>query len=331
MRSPSRRILIGGTILAVTVVAATIAYRLLGWTWLEAVYMVVITVGTVGYGERSQISPAGQLVTIGLIVVGIAASGYTLGGLLQLLAEGELERYLGRRRMTREAARLNDHVIVCGYGRLGRVVCDELRRKNRSVVVIDVDETLTSAAIAAGHVALAGDAADEAVLKAGGIDRARFLVAALPNDAQNVFITLTARNMNPNVRVIARGEQPTTERKLLQAGAQRVVLPASIGGQRIAAMVTKPALVELLEIGAGATALDIEVDEHVIASGTPDAETTIEAFAARHAGLLILALRPVNGAPVFKPTPETKLAAGDTLYLVGPTEVLARLAGGGAR
>ena len=192
MNVPLRRIRRGAILLGLILAASIVGYRMLGRSWLDAAYMVVITVGTVGFGEHSDLPPAEQLWTMAVIIFGISASAYTIGAILQFITEGEIEKVLGARRMTTEIRSLHQHVVVCGFGRMGQMLTQELRRSKQPFVVIDDDPQRVALAETLEYLAYNGDATEEEVLLAVGVERAKTLVVALPNDAASVFITLTA-------------------------------------------------------------------------------------------------------------------------------------------
>ena len=250
---------------AFVIVTATIGYVLMGWTPMDAFYMVIITVFAVGYGEVSPIkSPQSQIWTILVILSGWSAVVFTLGGVIKSVTEGELQRarFLVRKQRTME--QLENHVIICGYGRMGQALASELRENEIAFVVIDRDEERIAQIEADGFLSVRGDATDESVLERVGIERAATLATVLPQDALNVFITLTARSLSPRVRIIARGEQLSTERKLIHAGANEVILPATIGALRIAHSIIEPTVASLMrEIGGNLDlrGLGVEIDE----------------------------------------------------------------------
>lgn len=248
MQSTSvNKVLIGAAVFVLSSVVAVVGYWIAGWSLLEAIYMVTITIYGVGYGEVRPIEGTGlRVFTIGVIIAGCTSAIYVLGGLVQMIAEGELNRVLGARRMTKGIEKLAGHVIVCGYGRVGRILAEELAEAKQSFVAIDTDQERLREAEEAGMYVILGDATDENVLESAGIERARVLATVLSDDAANVFITLTARELNPDVEIIARGESPSTEKKLLRSGATRVVLPAAIGASRIARLITRPSIEDLL-------------------------------------------------------------------------------------
>ena len=279
--------------------------------------MVVITVATVGYGEVSHLSPGEQVLTIGVIVFGISAAVFTLGGFIQMMMEGEIERTLSHGRAARAIERLEQHVILCGYGRIGQILAQELSGAKHPFVVIDSDAAALAEAESLGYLALLGDATEEQVLISAGVAKARCVVTALPNDAANVFITLTARNLNRETQIIARGEYQTTEKKLYQAGANRVVLPAAIGALRMAAMITRPSTIELMELVAGQSVLDVEVDELAVAPVSSLCGKSIANIEARRThGLLIVAVKN-RGQMTFNPGAEVVFEPGDRIIVMG--------------
>lgn len=321
MSSPLRRVRTGAIVLAVVFTVAVISYRLAGRSWLDAVYMVVITISTVGYGETSSLEPAQKWVTMLVILFGISAAVFTVGGVLQMMMEGEIQRAMHLGRTTRAIDKLERHVIVCGFGRIGQILAQELSSKKLPFVVVDNNPEAIAEAQRLDYLVLQGDATDEAVLVSAGVSRASTLVAALPNDAASVFIALTSRNLNRTLNIIARGEFQTTEKKLLQAGANRVVMPAALGALRMAAMVTRPSTVELLELTAGQRSLDVEVEELVIGAGsTLKGRTPLDAIARRQHKLLVVAVKAAQGELIFNPGLEVTFQAGDTIIVMGRVE-----------
>jgi voltage-gated potassium channel len=320
-----RRIRRGALVLAVILAASVYGYRLLGRSWLDALYMVVITVATVGFGEHSELPPAEQLLTIAVILFGISAWVYVVGGFFQWMTEGELEKVLGARRMTSEIQHLQQHVIVCGFGRMGQMLAHDLRHDKQCFVVIENDPQRVVLAQSLEYLVYNGDATEEDVLTSVGIERAKTLVVALPNDAASVFIALTARNLNRSLQIIARGEQPSTQKKLVQAGADRVVMPATIGAQRIAAMITRPSTVDLLELVAGPKTLDVEINEWVIPAASVIVGRTVDQVEARRRHqLLVVAVRRASGNLLFNPDGDFAFAAQDTIIVMGRRDDLDR-------
>lgn len=299
----------------------------MGYMWLaeasllEAVYYFVITVSTVGYGEQSTVGPQLQLFTIVVILVGVVSAGYLVGLFVQSVVEGKIDQALGVLRMEQQIQNLRRHAIVCGFGRLGRTIALELRRRGKPFVVVDNDPELVEAAREEGIVSMVGDATDEDVLLEAGIERAETIVIALRSDADNVFLTLTARNLQPDLRIIARGEQVATEKKLRQAGANQVVLPAVIGGRRMAALVTRPNAAEMLEHFTNHEKIDVDLEELKILPESPLVGKTVRDTAARQRhNLLIVGIRRAEGTMLFNPDPDDQFEADDTLVVLGRDE-----------
>jgi voltage-gated potassium channel len=325
MRSPLERVRLGLFLLAAIFAAAVTGYRLAGYPWIEAVWMVVITIASVGYGERSAQPPAVQVLTVAVILFGFTAAAYTFGGLLQLLLAGELEQILGRRRMTKEINALDGHAIVVGFGRIGRILAADLARHQRPFVVVEKDADRCREASERGYLYLNGNATDDDVLTSAGVIRARSLISALPNDADNVFITLTARNLNRQLLIVARAEHATSERKLRQAGADRVVMPSTIGAQQMARMITRPHTADLMELVAEQGNLNVEMDELHLPAGCPLEDKSIRQSEAHHRfGLLVLAIKRAAGEMLVNPQADLHFEGGDIVVVLGKPEEIAR-------
>jgi len=334
MQSSVRKVLIGTCFFSLTSIAAVFGYWMAGWSLLEAIYMVTITIYGVGYGEVRPIEdPALKIFTIGVIIAGCTSAIYVLGGFVQMIAEGELNRFLGARRMTKGIEKLSNHVIVCGYGRVGRILAGELAAAKQPFVVIDTNQARLSEAEQSGLYVIVGDATDEQVLESAGISRARVLASVLPDDTANVFITLTARGLNETVEIIARGEYPSTEKKLLRSGATRVVLPAAIGASRIARLITRPSAEELLASSASHETLNDDLDQ----IGLKLSEVRLpenSAFVGKALSELsfgqanqfvVLAVRSSDGTVTRNPSPETVIQANDTVVVIANEGAVARL------
>jgi voltage-gated potassium channel len=327
MNRPLQRIRTGAIALVVIFIVAVAGYRLLDRqgdrTLLDDVWLVVITISTVGYGEKSTLDPARQVWTMFVILFGLTASGYTIGGLLQLMTAGEIQRALGVRRMIREIGKLHGHVIICGYGRVGRILADHLTRQKQEFVIVEREEAKAAEAEEAGHLAITGDALEEKALMAAGIERAKALVTALPSDADNVFVTLTARNLNAGLTIIARGEHPDTQKKLHQAGANRTVMTTAIGARWIASMITRPSAVEFLELVADTHILDAELDEIELSPGHKLAGQTVgQIVAGWPHTLLIVAVKEAAGRMTFRPDSNYQLKPNDIVILLGESEAI---------
>ena len=322
--------IVGGSIFAATCLIAIIGYMLAGWKFLDAIYMVVITVFGVGYGEAKPLSTSGlKIFTMFVIIAGCSSAIYVVGGFVQMLAEGEINRVLGNRRMSKGIELLKDHAILCGFGRIGQVLAQELVAANHPFVVIDSDAGRIEKAHEAGHLALLGSASDEATLELAGIARARVLATVLPADTANVFVALTARELNPTIQIIARAETASTEKKLLRSGANRVVLPAVIGASKIAHIIARPSAEDLLLEVTEAQALRDELEqiglqwgEVAIGPESPLVGKTVGDTEGSVGGFVLVAIKRPDGSLARATDPTAKIAAGDTLVILGHQEAL---------
>lgn len=310
--------------LSVVVAVGVVGYMALtGLGFIEALYMTVTTISTVGFREVAPLGTAGQLFTIALIISGVGIVFYSASMVARDLIEGELRRGFGRRRVERQIARMSGHVIVCGFGRMGRSVCRELAAKPAPFVVIDRDAEALRHAEDEGHLSLAGDASEDDILRAAGIARAQGLVAALSTDAANVYVVLTARELNPQLTIVARAEDERSERKLLHAGANRVVLPYAISGHRMAHALLRPAVLDVIDLATHYRNLELQIEEVAVGAQTFCADRTVQESGLREQlGLIVIAIKKPNDTMQFNPTADTRIEAGDRLVLMGPAENL---------
>lgn len=317
--TPIQRVQVGALILALAVVGGTVGYRVLGnYGWSEALWMVVITISTVGYGEHTQSPSAVQWLTIAVILVGMSSAVYTFTGAIQLTLEGELERTFGARRMNRQIERLQDHIIICGIGRSGRNLAEDLKHKNRAFVMVDNDEVKIEEAHELGYPAILGDATEENVLLRAGITDAQAIVSVLPSDANNVFITLTARELNPDLLIIASAEKDTTAKKLHQAGARKVVMPSRVSALQISRMIVHPSTADLMALVAESSYLDVELDEIRVTDHPRLIGITVQQSEAhRTHKLLVVAIRRSEGDMVFNPGADYIFGDHDIAIVMG--------------
>lgn len=324
--NPRTNLFYAATFVGVVMAVFTVGYRLAGWSWGDSVYMVIITAFSVGYGEVQPIAdPWLRAWTTALIVLGCTGIIFITGTLVQWLTESQIQRALGGKRMEHEIEKLKNHAIICGFGRIGRMIASQLEAGGIPFVIVDQSQDRVAEVREAGWLTYLGEATDESVLRAVGISRARVLATVLPNDAANVFITLSARNMNPEIQIIARGEVPSTERKLKQAGANRVVLPAHIGADRIAHLILHPNARELL---GGKTKSSVEFEHHLselgldmeeieIGPDSPWLHRRVGDVEAEAAGrLLAVAILRKEGGTDMNPNPTAMLMPGDALVVM---------------
>jgi voltage-gated potassium channel len=316
-----RRLRFGLAALAGVLVFGTLGYVAFGFPVLDALYQTVTTVSTVGFREVHPFSTGARVFTMGLILVGVGTVLYSFTVLLEGVVEGQIQEVLGRRRMDRRIARIDGHVIVCGYGRVGRNLAHYVTGAGQDVVLIDKDPDRAAIAEESGVLVVRGDATSDEVLKEAGIERARVLVTTLTTDADNLFVTLTARSRRPDLFIVARARIESSEAKLAQAGANRVVNPQGIGGARMAAFVLHPHVAEFLDIVMHDGSLEFRLEEVSVPKGSPLAGRSLrEAHIRDSTGALILALRDADGEFTTNPPPETVLEAGQILIAIG-TEV----------
>lgn len=303
--------------------AGTVAYYLLGLSVLDALYQTVTTISTVGFREYGDTDAAWKITTLVVILVGVGAALYTLGVFLETLVEGRLTDRIERRRTTRRIARMEGHVIVCGWGRVGRTIASHLQGASIDVVVVDNDPGRV--ALVEG-VALEGDATDDNVLREAGIERAATLIAALATDADNLYITLSARALRPDLFIVARARLEAAEPKLAQAGANRVVNPQKIGGARMAALAVQPGVADFLDVVMHDGSLEFRLGEVPLRSGSALVGHSLRSAQIRdRTGALILAVRTQDGTFRTNPRPEVELEADQTLIAIGTEAQLAAL------
>ena len=314
------RILRGFLLLYAVILTAVLGYHLFfGMGWLESLWLTVVTITGVGYGEEPTKPPSFQLFTIFVILFGFFAMAYAFTGLVQLLLEGEFERFVGKRKMEREIKKLKNHVIVCGFGRLGHNVAADLAHEKRDFVVIENNERQVESARTEGYLAMLGDATEEDVLLAAGLKSDKSLVTALPSDAANVFITLTGRNINPSVQIIARAEQKSTEGKLAQAGASKIVMPASTSARQMVRMITRPSTAHLIDLMGEKNFMDVELDEVYIPTDNPLVGKTVSDSNVhyKHKLLVVAIKKGHDDSMVFNPGGAYVFEGEDVAILMG--------------
>lgn len=301
------------------VVTGVVGYHFLEeYTWLESLYMTVITLSTVGFHEVRPLSPTGQIFTILLLVGGVGVVFYTAIAVAEKVVQGEFQQFFGRRRMERRIGSLTDHYLVCGFGRIGEVVCRELASKPVPFVVIEQHEERVRKAEEAQHLVLHGDASDERVLLAAGVMRAKGLFAALPTDADNVFVTLTAKELNPTLLVVARADSERSERTLAHAGADKVISPYAMGGHRMAQAALRPAVVDIIELATHYQSLELQLEEVGVPPHSPCEGVTLRDSGLREQlGVIVVAIKRASGKMIFNPPADERIEAGDRLVALG--------------
>lgn len=305
------------------IAVGTVAYQLEGWHFSNAFYMVIITVFSVGYEEVEPVTtPMLRAITIFIIIAGDASKVYFVGSLVRFITEGEIGKAMEEHRKSRDIDIIKGHAIICGYGRIGQTLARELSSKKFPFLIVDNKADRVALAHSQGYQALVGDAGEEATLSEAHIERASVLATVLPNDMVNVFITLTARNMRPDLRIIARAEDPATEKKLKQAGANEIILPAFVGGMQIANSITHPSLDSILKtagqhLKSDLKDLGVDIIEHpVIANGLDDRKTLQQFLRGQETHCIVLAVKHADGTLIQHPPASHRLEGGDTVMML---------------
>lgn len=292
----------------------------------DAFYMTIITISTVGFAEVIPLSQAGRIITVIIIILGISVGAYTIGMLVRALVEGELVQIFGRRKVQKQVSGLKNHFIICGFGRIGRIVCSELDADNIDFVVIEKDPTVIEHIEARKYLYLEMDATTEEALMQAGVMKAKGIVTAVNSDANNVFITMTAKSLRPDVFVLGRASEEKNEAKLFRAGANRVVSPYLIGGRRIAQMLKKPTVVDFIDVAMMGTHLGLMMEEASVGDKSSlIGKSLIDSNIRKDYGAIIVAIKKVSGDMIFNPMPSEKLEGGDVIVILGKKEDLKRM------
>ncbi len=320
------RHLFGLLVLLLMVIAGgTLGYHLIEHTsLLDSAYMTVITISTVGFREVVPLSGPGRIFTMALILIGVGLIGYSFTRITSFFIEGELQRIIRGRKMEKVISKMKNHIIVCGYGRMGHDVAAILAQNEKDVVVVEMELEADSDDIAL----LRGDATEDQVLLDAGIERAEAVVACLSSDADNVFLTLSAKTLNPAIRVVSRAISGGSVGKLRRAGANEVICMHEISARRMATVLIQPNLVNLVDIMAPARNIFLEVGEIQVDNNEEIlAKSISEINLKRRTGALILAVRQGNGKVLFNPDSDYKMQSGDTLIIMGEREQIERVSG----
>ena len=323
-----RRIQFSIVWLLLVTVGGTLGYHFVeGWTLLESLYMVAISLSTVGYGLVRELGTAGTVMTIVLVLFGVSGALYAIATVAEYVVEGHLAGTIKQRRRERLVTRLQDHYIVCGFGRVGQGVVNELLKEGEVVCLVEMDPALLSLAESLGLPAVEGDATEERTLLAAGISRCLGLVAALPSDERNAFVTLSARGLAPNIKIVARAEDDTSIDKLRRVGADYAITPYDAGAQQMTFMLTKPLLAEAITMLTDESVGGMVLRQIEIPEGSPIEGRTIGQLAGGDMRVSVLALKRGDEELQAMPSPEMILIRGDVLVVVGTSEDLAKLSG----
>ena len=322
-----RRIYLSLAALLLIVLFGMLGYHLLeGWGLFDSLYMTIITLATIGYSEVHPLTFWGRVFTMVLIVLGVTAAGFIFTSLTQILVETQITAVYGRRKLFRDISKLKDHYILCGAGRVGLRIIDEFKKKNVDFVVIERDPTIGERLLAQGELVLMGDATDEAVLNGANVNTARSLIAAASSDAENVYIALTARGINPDLYIVARANDQSAERQMMRAGV-KVVSPALIGSHRMAQAAMSPAVADFIELTTMTEGLDLLFEQVRIEPGSPLAKKQIKDSSIRSEhNVIIVAITDNQGQVLFNPDGQQELNTGDLLIAIGTRAGLKNLA-----
>ena len=304
--------------LAAVILLGTIGYaRLEGWTWFDAFYMTIMTITTVGQGEARPLDTNGKWLTIVVVAVGFGVLTYTVLRLMAYMVEGRLESLVERGRTRRRIAKMENHYILCGYGRVGREIARSFREEKTPFVIIDINPESLERASAEGHLVVSGDAAETETLQAAGVERAVGLVTAVDSDEKNIYVTLSARIVNPSLFIVARANRDHAEEKLRLAGANRIISPYTIGGRRMASLAMRPTAVEFVDTVLSASNSELLLEDFAISGDSKSRGRTLAELVSQETAIIVLALKR-DGRMTFRPSYDMRLQPGDEIVVAGP-------------
>jgi len=316
------------TILVLILFIGTMGYmRLERWNFLDSLYMTVITITTVGFREVKAVSEPGRIFTILIIFSGMGIMAYLLGLVAQAMVNVQLRSIIGRTKLGLQMRSIRNHYIICGFGRIGKIICRELKANNIPMVVIDNNPEMKQPLEDEDIPYINDDATNEDVLIEAGIERAKGLISVVASDADNLFITITTRGLNPKSFILARADEEQTEKKLLRAGANKVVMPYLIGGQKMAHTITKPAVTDFLEFAVHDKEMALEMGELIVSGSSHlNGVTLVDSGIRQEMDVIIVAIRKKDGEMRFNPSSQTRIESGDTLISLGKSDDLKKLA-----
>jgi len=322
--NPLRRIIPPLIVLVVIITLATLGYTLIEhWRLLDALYMVTITLATVGFREVHELSDAGRIITMGLIILGVGTVGYTVGQLIEMMVEGQIVGYRRMRNMEKMISELKGHYIICGFGRVGHQVAKEFDAEQIPYIVVD-SKPETAAELGEKNIPyLVGDMASDEILDSAGIKKAKGLIACADSDTSNVYVTLSAREMNPNLYIVARASTVVTEAKMKRAGANRVISPYFIAGNRMASMALRPVAVDFLDTVMRSENVELVIEEYEINGGSKIVGKTLSELEIKQkTGAMILAIKHKTGKFNLQPGAASVVGHGDVLVALGTCQQL---------
>lgn len=314
-----RKIILFSSIIVIAILTGTLLYhKFEGLSFFESFYMTIITISTVGYSEIRPMSVNGRIISIFIIIFSMTTIAFAVGSLLQIISSGELNRIYKKKRKLKMIRQLKNHFIICGFGRIGRLIAEELSKNDVNFVIVDTSLDEMDIMSLSNYHFLHGDATNEDTLIEAGIMTAKGLIAAVRNEADNVYITLTAKGILPSLYVLARATDENAEKKLKRAGADRVMLPYTIGGQRMAQAVIRPNVVDFLDFATLDNKLDLGMEEIAISEHSKlVGKNLIESNLRKDYGIIIIAVNKSAGEMVYNPSPLYTIESGDNLIILG--------------
>jgi len=320
----TRKVKIAFSFLFLITLAGTVGYHFLeGWSLSNSFYATIVTLGTVGFGDFYPVTPMGKLFAVFIIVFGVGAMAYTVAMIMESFMEGRLKKILGRGKLEKRIKKMRNHYIVCGCGKIGNLVCEELAHENVGFVVVDNKSDVIQDIEDSGFAYINGNAAEDKTLLDAGIKMARGVVCALPTDADNLYVVLAARELNPEIYILSRFEDNTSERRLLNAGADRVISPYRVGGMRMSQAILRPAMLDFIELTTGRQSLALRMEELDVCKDSPVIGKNLEESGLRKEhGLIVVAVEKESGKMVFNPVASYVIELGDKLVALGEEENL---------
>jgi voltage-gated potassium channel len=324
---PVRHLRFSVAALVSVIALGTLGYATIeDWRAFDALYMTIITLATVGFKEVHELSPEGKLFTIVLIISGTGIIAYTLSSLIQFTLEGQLRKILGRKKLESRIGKLRDHYIICGYGRIGHLICREFHSRPTPFVIVEQNPNHIERLEREGYLFVEGDATDDETLLAAGIEHAKGLITAVTSDTDNVYITLTARGLNPKLFILARAGEEGAEKKLMRAGASKVISPYTIGASRMAQAILRPSVVNFIELATASEHLALQIEEISVATHSVLAgKTLVDSGIRQSMGIIIVGIKEADGKMTFNPPPTKKIEPNSVLIILGERPAIGQL------